>query len=82
MKVEFFKERNWDKRKHLHILAIHGANDQIVSGNDQKDSIEIARRKGLNATFVELKAGHKLTRAYLIKIRQWLIELGYETSDS
>jgi predicted esterase len=82
LKVEFFKERNWEKRKHLNILALHGSKDEIVNGHDQKESIETARKKGLNASYVEINSGHKLTPSYLSKISQWLITNGYETVDS
>jgi predicted esterase len=82
LKVEFFKDRNWDKRKHLNILAIHGSKDEIVSGKEQRESIEYAQKKGLNAQYLEINSGHKLTRAYFAKIRQWLVEMGYETTDS
>jgi len=81
-KVEFFKERNWEKRKHLNILALHGSKDEIVKSKEQKESIELAHKKGLNASFVEINSGHKLTKAYFSKIRKWLIDLGYETVDS
>ncbi len=82
LKVEFFKERNWEKRKHLNILALHGSKDEIVSGKEQKESIELAQKKGLNATYVEVNSGHKLTSAYFSKMQKWLIGLGYETVDS
>jgi predicted esterase len=82
LKVEFFKERNWEKRKHLNILAIHGSKDEIVSGQEQKDSIEVAQKKGLKAHYQEVNAGHKLTPSYFAKISQWLITNGYETVNS
>jgi len=82
LKVEFFKDRNWEKRKHLNILALHGSKDEIVKGKEQKDSIDLAQQKGLNASYEELNTGHKLTSAYFTKISQWLIEHGYETVNS
>ena len=82
LKVEFFKDRNWDKRKHLNIMALHGSKDEVVSGQEQKASIELAQKKGLNANYVEINSGHKLTKSHLLKIQQWLVKLGYETADN
>ncbi len=81
-KVEFFKDRNWEKRKHLNILALHGSTDEIVSGSEKMESISLAKKKGLNATYTEINSGHKLTGAYFTKIRKWLLDLGYETAGS
>lgn len=82
LKVEFFNDRNWEKRKHLNILALHGSSDEIVNGKKQKDSIDLAKAKGLNASYVEVKSGHKLTSSYFTKISKWLLEHEYETVNS
>lgn len=82
LKVEFFNDRNWEKRKHLNILALHGSSDEIVNGKKQKESIDLAKAKGLNASYVEVKSGHKLTSSYFTKISKWLLEHEYETVNS
>lgn len=82
LKVEFFNDRNWEKRKHLNILALHGSSDEIVNGKKQKESIDFAKAKGLNASYVEVKSGHKLTSSYFTKISKWLLEHEYETVNS
>lgn len=79
-KVEFFKERNWEKRKHLNILAVHGTKDEVVDPNEQKASIDVASKKGLNAEYVSVNAGHKLNRAYFTTVKRWLADKGYESS--
>lgn len=73
-----FEDRNWDKRKHLNILAVHGRNDDIVRYEAQEQSILKAQEKGLNAQIVGLAKDHKLSKPYLNEIVTWLISQGYE----
>jgi predicted esterase len=75
---DLFKDRNWDKRKHLNILAVHGSNDEIVSCESQQKSIATAKQKGLNTTMITLKKDHKLNKGYLEAVRSWLIQKEYQ----
>jgi predicted esterase len=79
---DMFKDRNWQKRKHLNILAVHGTQDEIVSCESQKKSILAAQQKGLNASITTLKKDHKLSKSYLDVVRVWLTEHGYQQIDS
>jgi len=75
---DLFEDRNWDKRKHLNIMAVHGRNDDIVRYEAQEQSILKAQKKGLNAHIIGLAKDHKLSKPYLNEIVTWLISLGYE----
>jgi predicted esterase len=75
---DLFQERNWDKRKHLQILAIHGRNDDIVRFEAQEQSIHTAQKKGLNAQLIGLAKDHKLGKPFLKEAATWLVAHGYE----
>jgi len=81
-KDDLFKERNWQKRSHLNILAVHGKKDAVVDPDAQRKSIDVAISNGLTAKYVEVNAGHKITRAYLSNVKKWLKQQGYESVKS
>lgn len=76
IKAEAF-ETQWDNRKHINVLAIHGNADDHVEPNRQQEMIDFLKSKGLNALFKEIKGEHILTLPYLKVAKQWLEQLGY-----
>ncbi len=76
IKTEVFKS-HWERRKHINILALHGKSDDKVLPTPQEEQIKFLKEKGLNAEFQMLDEAHGLSRRYLKKAKQWLIEKGY-----
>lgn len=71
IKTELFRKR-LDNTLHINILAIHGKNDAEVLPEPQKHEIEYLREKGLKAEFIEVDAGHELSRKYINAALKWL----------
>lgn len=78
IKTELF-ESEWARLRHLNVLALHGRHDRRVLPAPQQKEVEWLRRQGLNATFVELDEGHRLTRSYMDHALRWLENTGYST---
>jgi predicted esterase len=67
----------WSSLKHQRVLAIHGLNDEVVSADSQKQHIQKMVDKHVNATFVGVNDGHKLSVTMLKKAFNWLLDQGY-----
>lgn len=78
LKTEFFAERNWEKRKHLNMLAVHGKDDAVVSASEQQRCIEEAANKGLKAEIRLLPGGHAITSHTTSTVKEWLLAQGYQ----
>ncbi len=76
IKTEIFKS-HWERRKHINILALHGKSDEKVLPIPQEEQIKFLKEKGLKADFKMLDETHALSRIYLRKAKQWLVEKGY-----
>ena len=77
IKTEVFEGQEQNV-SHLNVLALHGQQDRSVQSIPQKESCAVLSQWGANVQFDELQEGHKLTRNYLDKIKDWLEQLGYE----
>jgi len=76
IKTEVFEDRQ-GSYDHLNVLALHGRQDESVKSDPQKKSCRQLSEWGASVTFTELDEGHKLTKSYLDKIKDWLYSLGY-----
>ncbi len=69
---------DWNDRKHIRILALHGKNDNNVLFEPQQKEIEFLREKGINADLKLLDEGHKLGESYLEESCKWLLSEGFK----
>jgi predicted esterase len=68
----------WQNLKHQKVLAIHGLKDEIVSPDSQKEHIQKMADKGIDALFMGVNEGHKLS-AHMVKMTiDWLNRMGYQ----
>lgn len=77
IKTEVFehKEGNYD---HMHVLALHGLEDESVKSEPQRKSAEQLKEMGAKVTFRELEASHNLNGEYISETKEWMKSLGYE----
>ncbi|MEX2435845.1 MAG: dienelactone hydrolase family protein, partial [Balneolaceae bacterium] len=76
IKTEIISD-DWEKLKHINVLAIHGKDDESVSFKPQKKQIDKLIEKGLNAELQLLDENHSFTTPYIKNILSWLKEIGY-----
>lgn len=77
IKTELFEDR--DKHyDHLNVLALHGAEDESVESNPQKECCEQLSGWGASVTFKELEESHALSSLFLQETKQWFSSLGYK----
>jgi predicted esterase len=76
IKTEIISD-DWEKLKHINVLAIHGKDDESVSFKPQKEEIDKLIEKGLNAELQLLDENHSFTTPYIKNILSWLKEIGY-----
>ncbi|MDX1586573.1 MAG: alpha/beta hydrolase [Balneolaceae bacterium] len=76
IKTEVFENRKGEYG-HMNVLALHGAQDESVESEPQKESAGQLQKWGAKVMFRELDEGHKLSNAYLREIKGWLLEQGY-----
>jgi len=69
---------DWNDRKHIRILALHGKNDNSVLYEPQQKEIEFLSTKGLHAELKLLNEGHELSDKYLDESRKWLLLQGFK----
>jgi predicted esterase len=69
---------DWDDRKHIKVLALHGKNDDHVAYERQEQEIALLREKGLQADIKLLEKGHGLSRVYLDEALKWLLSIGFK----
>ncbi|MGN8226636.1 alpha/beta hydrolase [Gracilimonas sp. BCB1] len=79
IKTEAFEGQR-EQAKHIHILALHGEDDDSVYPDPQKKCIELLKQEGFNAEFKLVEAGHKLEPIFIEKSKDWLKESGYVES--
>lgn len=69
---------DWNDRKHIRILALHGKNDESVLAEPQQKEIAFLRDKGLHADIKLLDERHELNQNYLKEALKWLLSLGFK----
>lgn len=69
---------DWNDRKHIRILALHGKNDKSVSFEPQQKEMGFLSAKGLHAEMKLLDEGHELSEKYLDESRKWLLSQGFK----
>lgn len=79
IKTEAFEGKR-EQAKHIHILALHGEDDDSVYPDPQKKCIELLKQEGFNAEFKLVDAGHKLEQIFVEESKDWLKESGYVES--
>lgn len=67
----------WPNLKHQKVLAIHGLKDEIVSPDSQIEHIQKMVAKGIDAKFLGVNEGHKLSAVMIKKTIDWLKSQGY-----
>ncbi|MGK7371467.1 MAG: alpha/beta hydrolase, partial [Candidatus Halalkalibacterium sp. M3_1C_030] len=77
IKTEVFEQKqgNYD---HMHVLALHGSEDDSVKSEPQKKSAEQLKEMGAKVTFKELAVNHDLNGKYISETKEWMKSLGYE----
>lgn len=73
---------NWEKVKHINILALHGKNDERVSADKQKKMVDELKMHGVSATFNTVDAKHRLNNQFITKAKYWLNAHGYLNESS
>lgn len=76
IKTELFedREKHYD---HLNVLALHGARDNSVDSNPQKECCEQLLRWNASVTFKELEESHALSSLFLKEAKKWFKSIGY-----
>lgn len=71
IKTEVFKnsDHSYDN---LDVLALHGSADKSVKDQPQKECCDQLAEWGADVTFKTLNKGHKLSKAYLREIEDWM----------
>lgn len=77
IKTEIFeeKEKNYD---YLHVLALHGKEDERVKSEFQKLACQKLEQWNARVTFKELDAVHKLDDLYIDETKRWLVSQNYK----
>jgi len=76
IKTEVFEGR-LEEANHINVLALHGNSDVNVFPEPQKREIENLTKAGFKASFIAVKAEHKLTNIFSVESLKWLKQLGY-----
>jgi predicted esterase len=76
-KTEILTASKWSRLRHQNVLAIHGKKDSVVDPTSQQKEIENFLSRGINASFIPVSGGHKLSLAALDEASRWLVSLGY-----
>lgn len=71
----------WPNLKHQKVLGIHGLKDEVVSPDAQKEQIQKMVNKGIEAEFIGVNEGHKLSAVMIKKAMDWLKKQGYTILD-
>ncbi len=79
IKTEVFESR-MENLGSQHILALHGADDDQVSPDAQMESIQTLVDEGVDAEYIEVPGGHKISDTYFVKMSEWLQKQGYQIS--
>ncbi|KAA0236456.1 MAG: hypothetical protein EDR02_01485 [Actinobacteria bacterium] len=74
-------ELDWGRSGLLHVLVVHGRNDDIVPVDFGRDLAETLRDHGSRVTYVETDAGHQLTVEGVAAVRDWLAALPKPAED-
>jgi predicted esterase len=77
IKTEIVTESGWQNLKHMNVLALHGAEDEQVLPEPQRQSIDILKQNGVSAEFESMEGGHALTSEYWVSAERWLKKMGY-----
>lgn len=76
IKTEVFEDKS-GSYNHMNVLALHGAEDQSVKSDPQRESAEAMKKMGARVTFKELDESHSLSNSYVSCVINWLKDLGY-----
>lgn len=68
----------WNNRRHIKILALHGKNDDNVLADRQEQEIAFLKERGLQADIKLLNGGHSLNQDYLDESLKWLLSLKFK----
>lgn len=77
IKTEAFKDK-LELAKHVSVLALHGKEDTSVYPEPQKESVNLLKEEGYDATFKLLDADHSLKKVFFKEVKSWLKNRGYE----
>lgn len=78
IKTEVLNDGFYAHLKHMNILAIHGRNDEKVSFERQKESIDFLKSKGLKSELRLLDENHDFSFIVVDEIMNWLQSNNYQ----
>lgn len=78
LKTEVLNDSDYENLKHMNILAVHGLNDDKVSFEGQKKSIEKLGEKGIKSDLKLLDETHDFSPVVVEEILNWLQSNKYE----